>query len=113
MTNHSPIAVRLSASSLFVVGLFERVGKTIPRISGYFLVVALTAVGCGSTPTQQNTMPEDSRALVVNHQLVSIADSLLGTPYRYGGASPKVGLDCSGLVLYPGNNYGCSELGSG
>lgn len=32
-------------------------------------------------------------------QIVSIADSLIGTPYRYGGASPS-GFDCSGLVYY-------------
>ena len=33
------------------------------------------------------------------HQIVSIAESLIGTPYKYGGASPK-GFDCSGLVYY-------------
>ena len=32
-------------------------------------------------------------------QIVSIADSLVGSPYRYGGASPS-GFDCSGLVYY-------------
>ena len=106
MINHSPIVARLSASSLFVVSLFVRVRKKIPTISGYFLVVALTAVGCSSTPTQRDTIPEDSRAPGVNHQLVSIADSLLGTPYRYGGASPKVGLDCSGLVYYTHRRVG-------
>ncbi len=33
------------------------------------------------------------------HQIVSIAESMLGSPYKYGGASPK-GFDCSGLVYY-------------
>ena len=32
-------------------------------------------------------------------QIVSIAASLVGSPYRYGGASPS-GFDCSGLVYY-------------
>jgi len=32
-------------------------------------------------------------------EIVQVARSLLGTPYRYGGASPK-GFDCSGLVHY-------------
>ncbi len=33
------------------------------------------------------------------HQIVSIAESLIGSPYKYGGASPS-GFDCSGLVYY-------------
>lgn len=31
---------------------------------------------------------------------VSYAESQIGTPYVYGGASPKTGFDCSGLVLW-------------
>jgi murein DD-endopeptidase len=33
-------------------------------------------------------------------KLVSRAMSYLGTPYRYGGISPKTGFDCSGFVYY-------------
>jgi len=33
------------------------------------------------------------------HHIVSLAESLVGSPYKYGGASPK-GFDCSGLVYY-------------
>jgi NlpC/P60 family len=32
--------------------------------------------------------------------VVSIATQYLGIPYRWGGASPKAGFDCSGLVKY-------------
>lgn len=32
--------------------------------------------------------------------VVSIALSLLGVPYVYGGANPSTGLDCSGLTMY-------------
>jgi cell wall-associated NlpC family hydrolase len=35
------------------------------------------------------------RSDIVMHAL-----SLLGTPYRYGGASPEIGFDCSGLVRH-------------
>ena len=31
---------------------------------------------------------------------VQIANHLTGTPYRWGGASPRAGFDCSGLVRY-------------
>jgi cell wall-associated NlpC family hydrolase len=33
-------------------------------------------------------------------RLVSRAMTYLGTPYRYGGISPKTGFDCSGFVYY-------------
>lgn len=29
-----------------------------------------------------------------------LARQMVGTPYRYGGASPETGFDCSGLVFY-------------
>jgi cell wall-associated NlpC family hydrolase len=32
--------------------------------------------------------------------VVSIARSQAGVPYRYGGVSPKTGFDCSGLILW-------------
>ncbi len=32
-------------------------------------------------------------------RVAGLAESLLGAPYRFGGASPQ-GFDCSGLVLY-------------
>ena len=31
---------------------------------------------------------------------VQIANHLTGVPYRWGGASPRAGFDCSGLVQY-------------
>ena len=33
-------------------------------------------------------------------QAVQIANRLIGIPYRWGGASPRAGFDCSGLVQY-------------
>lgn len=32
--------------------------------------------------------------------VVSLALSFVGRPYRYGGATPELGFDCSGLVVY-------------
>lgn len=40
------------------------------------------------------------RAAGPGSDIVVQALSLLGTPYRYGGASPESGFDCSGLVRH-------------
>lgn len=48
-------------------------------------------------------MPPDSQASNPEHvhtDVVMIARELVGTPYHYGGRSPKQGFDCSGLVYY-------------
>ncbi len=71
--------------------------------------------GCSSTPekpdvthtssTQVNSASDKNfkRSTPLKYstgqQIVSIAESLVGSPYRYGGASPR-GFDCSGLVYY-------------
>lgn len=41
-------------------------------------------------------MPDPLRS----REVVFHALQLVGTPYRFGGASPEGGFDCSGLVLY-------------
>jgi murein DD-endopeptidase len=43
----------------------------------------------------------------VGDQVASIALSMVGTPYRYGGSSPG-GFDCSGLVYYAYQSVGVS-----
>ena len=56
-----------------------------------------------STETSANSNKPFKRSTPLKyskgHQIVSIAESLVGSPYRYGGASPN-GFDCSGLVYY-------------
>jgi cell wall-associated NlpC family hydrolase len=38
--------------------------------------------------------------------ILDSARSLVGTPYRFGGASPTEGFDCSGLVAYVAQLHG-------
>ncbi len=72
------------------------------------LVLSLAGLtGCASTPSAPQrsvaepvaTAPISARTLPDPHSGLNIARDMLGTPYRYGGASPA-GFDCSGLVYY-------------
>lgn len=40
------------------------------------------------------------------NQIIDKARSFIGTPYRYGGASPSTGFDCSGFLFYIFNQFG-------
>lgn len=64
---------------------------------------ALQLTGCAAvpvappaTPAPALTAPSPAPAY---SQIIELARSMLGTPYRYGGSDPR-GFDCSGLVHY-------------
>ena len=61
--------------------------------------------GCGSAPVRPDTSTAPPRVLPKGEEIVTIAKSLLGTPYRYGGTTPR-GFDCSGLVYYTHQQVG-------
>ena len=66
------------------------------------LLMSLTLLAaCSSTPDYPPRTTTTASRHVTNpvHPGVRIAESMLGTPYRYGGSSPR-GFDCSGLVYY-------------
>jgi len=42
------------------------------------------------------------------NDLVSFAESLVGTRYVYASTNPKVGFDCSGFITYVFNHFGIS-----
>ncbi len=70
-------------------------------------LAALALAGCaGNTPRQAVVIDpgnaDQARHSPINPRrgdVVSRAEELLGTPYRYGGSNPG-GFDCSGLVQY-------------
>jgi cell wall-associated NlpC family hydrolase len=64
---------------------------TVLPIGLFFFVVA----GCASAP-----QPAERAAGGVGERAAQHAAQLVGKPYRYGGASPSAGFDCSGLVQW-------------
>jgi cell wall-associated NlpC family hydrolase len=62
-----------------------------------FLLVLLGACASGGGTHGQHAASADHVA--ANGVLIR-ALGLVGTPYRYGGASPEGGFDCSGLVQF-------------
>ena len=79
-----------------------------------FISVVFILSGCSTAPEKPVTPAHTSSAenkpsktyqrstplkYSTGNQIASLAESLVGSPYKYGGASPK-GFDCSGLVYY-------------
>jgi len=63
--------------------------------NGVVALLALLGIGCAGTASVPDSNPPHGEAQAV----VSAATRVLGSPYRYGGYSPR-GFDCSGLVYY-------------
>ena len=88
-----------------------RHGSRLPGLAG--LALALLVAGCApfrpGTPSgpaaggQSSTSPQDAGALIAQQALAQS-----GAPYRYGGADPASGFDCSGLVSYAHSREGIS-----
>ena len=70
----------------------------------YFLlvIVSLFLVGCSTAP-KEHDIPSSSKSANSNAggmKIQTYAESLLGIPYKYGGATPRTGFDCSGFAMY-------------
>lgn len=72
----------------------------MPKLPAWiFLTILFTAAsGCSSSPSRPSGQIEYNSPQ--SSTVIKVARSMLGTPYKYGGVSPKTGFDCSGLVLY-------------
>lgn len=73
------------------------------RVIGMMVVVLAILAGCAGAPVRPDFLPlrGDSERLSksVQRDVIQTAQSLLGTPYKYGGTTPR-GFDCSGFVNY-------------
>ena len=70
------------------------------RLIPLLLLSSLVMAGCGGTPTQSGLGDVGTAEDRQRQEVVNTARAMLGTPYRFGGASPGRGFDCSGLVHY-------------
>jgi len=69
------------------------------------LALAAAVTGCAGLPQQPAAPPRatiEPRAAdtYVGAAIAELARDLVGSQYRYGGAKPDEGFDCSGLVFY-------------
>lgn len=72
------------------------------RRIGHWLAAAacMLVVACAGSPERQGAPQAEAAARV--------AKTMVGKPYVYGGHSPGVGFDCSGLVYYSYRRVGMS-----
>ncbi len=61
------------------------------------LLVLLVLAACSSAPRHDSSSSSSTGA---NRDVIPYAKSLIGTPYHYGGDSPRTGFDCSGFVRH-------------
>ena len=57
------------------------------------------------TPSKVTAKDPTSNGQAIYNKTVEVANTLVGTPYLYGGNTP-VGLDCSGFIFYAFNQGG-------
>jgi len=65
------------------------------------VATALLVTACAGTPPRDPAAVEPAPASSkLRGSIAELALSMVGTRYRYGGADPREGFDCSGLVYY-------------
>jgi cell wall-associated NlpC family hydrolase len=84
MTRHAVAAARIAIVALALV---LATGVAAPA-------------GAAADPSARKPVKRHAKRVGPGLRAVQIANHLTGIPYRWGGASPRAGFDCSGLVQY-------------
>jgi cell wall-associated NlpC family hydrolase len=93
-----------------LVGLRERGNKKGNELASQVVTAAgpWASLGFGAAPSIAG-LPVVTNPLIggmlppangIGGRAVALAAQFLGVPYRWGGASPETGFDCSGLTMY-------------
>ena len=75
------------------------------KYSFVFVLIVFSTISLHAKEIGTGTENADSLA-IQSDTIVSLATSLLGVPYRYGGITPGQGFDCSGFVKFVFSNFG-------
>jgi len=70
-------------------------------------LLCLAIGGCGKSKIHAPGTISAPRAKSGN-AVAATAKTQIGRPYKYGGASPKTGFDCSGLIVWSYKQHGVS-----
>jgi len=93
----------LDPGTQLLIGLARAARPTVAHHQERLAWLALGVSGHGADTGEQGAFPE---LLAVpssgprGMRAVAIAERFLGVPYRWGGADPLTGFDCSGLAMY-------------
>ena len=72
------------------------------RLTLLLCLLALAGAAAQAASTATRMRPQADMGL----RVAKYARQFLGVPYRYGGASPRSGFDCSGFVAYVFRHFG-------
>lgn len=85
----------------------ESIVMRIQLLQWFFKPACLLAIlglaACGSSPdnySYQKAPYSSGKTQKQSENIIRVAKSMIGKPYKYGGISPHSGFDCSGLVYF-------------
>ncbi|MFP4071939.1 MAG: C40 family peptidase [Desulfovibrionales bacterium] len=92
---------------MFVFTFLQQWDSTSRVQRGLLFAFIIITAGCSKGP-----LPLDPFSPPSGVAIVETARTQIGTPYRWGGASPETGFDCSGLIqwVYAQHGYGLPRM---